>query len=351
MYPKVEVNIKGINENISKIKDLCNKNNINLNVVVKVLAGNIDIVKNLDFKNIDSIADSRISNLKKYKNIKKEKWLIRIPSFSEIEDVIKYSDVSLNSSLETIELLNKEAIKQKKKHKIILMYELGDLREGVDYSMLSMLVNEIKRLSNVELYGIGANLTCYGGAAPTKENTQELYEVTKALEVENDISIPVISGANSSSFKLLENGTLKDKMNYVRFGESVFLGTIPGYDEEVDFLNHDNFIIKAQISELETKDSVPRGEILKNSFGVVPELEDAGLRTRAIINIGKQDVGLNIKPVDKDLVVLEGSSDYLIVDLTHAKKEYKLGDIIEFTPDYETLLKVMTSEYVRKEIK
>ena len=351
MYPKVEININGINENISKIKKLCDKNDIKLSVVVKVLAGNIDVVSKLNYDYIDSISDSRISNLKEYKKIKKEKWLIRIPSFNEIEDTIKYSDVSLNSSLETIELLNKEAIKQKKKHKVILMYELGDLREGVDYSKLSMIVNEIKKMSNIELYGIGANLTCYGGAAPTKENTQELYDVTKALEVENDIKIPVITGANSSSYKLLCDGTLKDKMNYVRFGESIYLGTIPGYDEIIDDLNHDNFIIKAQISELETKDSVPKGEILKNSFGVIPELEDAGMRTRAIVNIGKQDVGLNLKPVDKDLCVLEGSSDYLLIDITHAKKEYKLGDIIEFIPDYESLLKVMTSDYVRKEIK
>jgi len=351
MYPKVEININGINENISKIKKLCDKNNIKLSVVVKVLAGNKDIVDKMDFSNCDSISDSRISNLKKYKNIKKEKWLIRIPTFSEIEDVIKYSDVSLNSSLETIKLLNKEAIKQKKKHKIILMYELGDLREGVDYSTLSMIVHEVKKLTNIELYGIGANLTCYGGVAPTKENTQELYDVTKALEVENDIKIPVITGANSSSYKLLSDGTLKDKMNYVRFGESVYLGTIPGYDELVKDLNHDNFVIKAQISEIEVKDSVPKGEILKNSFGVVPEFEDVGMITVAIVNIGKQDAGLHLKPVDKGIRLLEGSSDYLLLDVTKSKKDYKLGDIIEFIPDYETLLKIMTSEYVRKEIK
>ncbi len=351
MYPKVEININGINENIATIKKLCDKSNIKLNVVVKVLAGSLEVVSALDLKSVDSISDSRISNLKKYKDINKEKWLIRMPAFNEIEDVIKYSDLSLNSSLETLIKLNEEAIKQNKKHKVILMYELGDLREGVDYSKISMLVNECKKLSNIVLYGIGANLTCYGGCAPTKNNTDELYQVTKSLEIENNVTIPVICGANSSSYKLIKNGTLKGKMNYARLGESIYLGNIPGYDEPIKELHKDNFVIKAQISELETKDSVPRGEILKNSFGVVPEFEDVGLRTRAIINIGKQDVGLGLKPLDKDIFVLEGSSDYLIIDVTHSKKEYKLGDIIEFIPDYESLLKVMTSSYVRKEIK
>ena len=350
MYPKIEVNIKKINENIHNIKKICIENNSKLSLVLKVLSGNIDIVNKLDFNSIDCIADSRIENLKTYKNVNKEKWLIRMPSYSEIEDVIKYSDVSLNSSIETIIRLNNEANKQNKKHKVILMYELGDLREGVDFDSLSKIVKNIKNLSNIELYGIGSNLTCYGGILPSEENTKELYDVVKKLESEFNINIPVISGANSSSYKLLKNGILKDKFNYMRFGESVFLGNIPGYDEPIDELNKDCFIIKAQISELEVKPSVPRGEIAKNSFGVVPTFEDRGLIKRAIINIGKQDTGLLLKPIDKDIHVLDGSSDYLIVDITNSKKEYKLGDIIEFIPDYESLLKVMTSKYVKKDI-
>ncbi len=350
MYPKVKVNIKGINENIKKVKKLCNKNNIKLNVVLKVLSGNVDIVNEIDFSNVDSISDSRLDNLKKYKNIKKEKWLIRIPSFSEIKDTIKYSDVSFNSSLDTIKLLNEEAIKQKKKHKIILMYELGDLREGVDYSVLSMLVGEVKKLSNIIIYGIGANLTCYGGIEPTLDNTDELFDVKSAIEYENEIKFDIVTGANSSSYKLLSNGDLAGKMNYVRFGESIFLGMIPGYYEKIKDLNQDNFIIEAQIVELEEKPSVPKGNILKNSFGDTPEFVDKGYRVKALVNIGKQDTGLGLKPKDKDIIILDGSSDYLLLDVTDSKNNYKLGDIIKFIPDYESLLKVMTSSYVKKEV-
>lgn len=350
MYPKVSININGINDNISIIKELCDKNNINLSVVVKVLAGNVDVVNLINLDNVNSISDSRIENLKLYKDLDIEKWLIRIPSFSEIESVIKYSDVSLNSSLDTIKLLNDEAIKQNKTHKVILMYELGDLREGVSYSTLSMLVNECKNLSNIKLYGIGANLTCYGGIAPSEDNTFELYKVVDSLEFENNIKFDVVTGANSSSFKLLKNGILKDKMNYVRFGESVFLGKVPGYDEIISELHQDNFIISAQIVELEEKESVPRGEILANSFGETPHFIDKGIRKRAIVNIGKQDTSVNMKCTDNDAFILDGSSDYILVDVTDSKVDYKLGDVINFIPDYESLLKVMTSKYVRKEI-
>lgn len=350
MYPCVNINIKKINDNIKKIKDICKKNNIKFNIVLKVLSGNYDIVKKINFKNVDSISDSRLDNLKKYSDIKKEKWLIRMPSFSEIKDTIKYSDVSFNSSLDTIKLLNEEAKKQKKKHKVILMYELGDLREGADYSYLSMISSEVVKLSNIELYGIGANLTCYGGIAPSEENTEELYDVKNAIEYENDLKFNIISGANSSSFKLLEEGKLKNKMNYVRFGESVFLGMIPGYYEKIDSLYQDSFVVCAQISEIFEKPSYPKGEILKNSFGETPHFEDIGYRIRALINIGKQDTGLGLKPVDENINILDGSSDYLILDITDSNKDYKVGDVIEFIPDYESLLKVMTSSYVRKNI-
>ena len=350
MYPCIKINIKNINNNIKKVKDLCKKNNIKLNIVLKVLSGNYDIVKKLNLKYVDSISDSRIENLKLYKDINKEKWLIRIPSFSEIKDTIKYSDVSFNSSLDTIILLNNEAKKQKKVHKVILMYELGDLREGADYSYLSMISSEVVKLSNIELYGIGANLTCYGGIAPSIDNTEEIFDVKNALEYENEIKFNIVSGANSSSYKLLEDGTLTNKMNYVRFGESIFLGMIPGYYEEIKDLNQDNFILETQIVEIFEKPSVPKGEILKNSFGEEVSFEDNGYRIKALVNIGKQDTGLNMKPLDKDIKILDGSSDYLILDLTDCKNEYKLGDIIKFIPDYESLLKIMTSSYVKKDI-
>lgn len=348
MYPCVKVNIDGLNDNIRQIKELCNNQNIKLSFAVKCLSGNTNIISKLDFANLDSISDSRIDNLKEFQSLDIEKWLIRIPSFSEIEGAVRYADVSVNSSVETILLLNEEAKRQNKVHKVILMYELGDLREGVDYNKLASIVEQIKDLSNVVIYGIGANLTCYGGIAPSIENTNELYEVKEKLEKTYDIKLEVVTGANSSAYKLLKNGDLKDKMNYVRFGEAILLGMLPGYYEEIPNLHKNNFIIEAEITELEEKPSVPRGEVLRNSFGEIPVFDDKGIRLRAIINLGKQDTALNLKPLDKNIKILDGSSDYIILDLTDCEKKYKLGDKIEFIPDYEALLKVMTSKYVEK---
>jgi predicted amino acid racemase len=43
---------------------------------------------------------------------------------------VHYADVSFNTEIDTIKILSRSA-KQNKTHKIIIMIEMGDLREGV----------------------------------------------------------------------------------------------------------------------------------------------------------------------------------------------------------------------------
>lgn len=68
------------------------------------------------------IASSRIEQLidiRKSK-IKNENMLIRMPMIREIEELVKYIDISLNSELETINKIEEECKKQNKEHKVIL---------------------------------------------------------------------------------------------------------------------------------------------------------------------------------------------------------------------------------------
>lgn len=77
--------------------------------------------------------DTRISNLKAIKEIseKVQTVYIKPPPKRSIAKLIRYADVSFNTDLSVIKLLSKEAVKQDKVHKIIIMVEMGDLREGV----------------------------------------------------------------------------------------------------------------------------------------------------------------------------------------------------------------------------
>lgn len=351
MYPKIEINLKGIIENAKKMKQLCEKHGKTYCLITKVLSNYKEVVEELVKNGVEAIGESRIQNLITYKDIKAEKWLIRIPMLSEVEDVIKYSDISLNSELEVLKALNNEAKKQEKIHKVILMYELGDLREGCLKDELEELVKEVLKLENLKLYGIGVNLSCYGATIPTKENMKELVKVVEEIEKKFKINIDVISGGNSSSYKMLKNGELPERVNNLRMGESVFLGNVPCFEEPIEEFNRNNFILKTQIIELKDKPSVPRGKHYVDAFGRIPTFIDKGIRKKAIIALGKQDVRLNcLIPEIKEITVLGGSSDHIMLDLTDCKKDLKVGDEVCFKLTYGGLLSIMTSQYVERKI-
>jgi len=352
MYPKLIINLNGIIDNMHIIQKVCKKRNISLSVTTKLLSGNKEMVTSLVENGAECICDSKIENLILYQNLNVEKWLIRLPMLSEIHEVVKYADVSLNSELVTIQALNEEAKKQNKTHKIILMYELGDLREGCLKEELKLLLKECFNLKNIEVYGLGVNLSCYGEILPNDENMLELALLVDELEEEFNIKFKIVSGGNSSSYEMLCEDKLPEQINNLRMGELIYLGRIPCLEKEVPTLNQDNFILKAQIIELKEKPSVPWGVAGKsNSFGEHSKFTDNGIRKRAILGIGKQDVILNgVTPLDDKIHTIGGSSDHFIIDVTDSKRNYQVGDIVEFKMSYSSVLQAMTSPYVKKEI-
>ena len=131
IYPCVEVDLTKIEHNAKTILDMCNKKHIVVAAVTKVFCANKPIAEAMLLAGITGFADARISNLKKLKDLNCNKLMIRIPMISEAYEVVRYSDTSLNSELATIKALSMAAKDLNKTHNIILMVDLGDLREGV----------------------------------------------------------------------------------------------------------------------------------------------------------------------------------------------------------------------------
>lgn len=352
IYPVVEIKLDQIIENVMMVKKRCEENGVKLTLVTKVLVDHEEIVRPLVENGIDCICESRIRNLKSYKDIQAEKWVIREPALCEIEDVIRYSDLSLNSEPVTIKALNEEAGRQGKVHQILLMYEAGDLREGSDFEELRENYILARSLPNIKVRGIGTNYSCYGCTIPTVESLNELIGVAEKLEKEFGQSIELISGGNSTTYPLMREGKLPARINTLRIGEGALMGTMISVGGSVGELHDDNFILKAQIVELKTKPSVPWGEFTNfDSFGTKPHFEDKGPRTRALLNVGKQDLVLDtLTPLDDKLVIMGASSDYMLVDVTDSEQDYHVGDIISFGLNYAGVLGVMNSACIGKEI-
>jgi predicted amino acid racemase len=349
MYPKVRIDLNKYKHNVKTLQSLLQNNNITLMAVTKVFCAAQPFIDVLNELKVDYIADSRLLNLKTM-DTSLSKVLLRIPSLHETNDVVRYADLSLNSEIETIIALNDSAKVQKKIHKIILMIDIGDLREGIYYKeLITKAVLKIKTLKNIELHGIGTNLTCYGGIIPTEKTLGRLYDVINLVKQTLKMDFTLVSGGNSSHLHLLMNERHPSYINNLRLGESLVLGRETAYGDIIEDLHNDVITLETDIIEIKKKPSIPEGVIGMDAFGNKPIFRDYGLMTRGILAIGKQDVDYHqLIPFDEDIRLIGSSSDHIIIDLTHTKIDYKLGDIIRFRLSYGSVLSLMTSKYVEK---
>lgn len=369
MYPKLIVNIDKLKANIDACAKITKEDGgCSLMLVTKGVCADEKVCDMImDHPAVDYMADSRVLNLAKYHdkaNAKgKQTVLLRLPMLCEIEEVVRYADVSFNSEMATLKALNEEAARQGKVHKVVLMIDLGDLREGMFFKNeeeIFSTVEAVEAMENLKLHGIGVNLTCYGAIIPKNDNLSVLADFASRIEEKIGRKLDMVSGGNSSSIYLIWKGQMPEKISGLRLGESFLLGNDTAYGETVPGAVHDTLIVEAQIIELKEKPSLPIGEVGKDAFGNVPVYEDRGIIKRAILGIGKQDTEVDgMIPVkqdadgnwvdDESIEILGGSSDHTLMDMTKADREYKVGDTVTFRLEYGAMLKVATSPYVEKE--
>jgi len=350
MYPKIVVDLKKVEQNTKIVADVCAEKNVDIMGVTKVFCGAVEIAEAEMKGGIKYFADSRIENLMKLKDFDLPKVLLRLPMISQVDEVVKYADISLNSELKTIEALNIAAMAKKKIHKIILMIDLGDLREGILPAQFDETVQAILKMNNIMLHGIGVNLTCYGGVVPNEDNLGQLSVFAKHVKDEYKHHLEIVSGGNSSSYYLLPQDRLPEGINNLRMGEILVLGRETAYGELVEGMHDDAFIFEAEIIELKEKDTVPTGEIGMDAFGNKPTFVDKGKRMRAILAVGRQDVDpTSLIPLDERMDYFGSSSDHMMWDVTDC--DYKVGNIVRFKLEYGSILSLFTSQYIEKEYK
>lgn len=349
MYPRVEISLSKIKDNAEKLSNACKDNGLSMWAVTKCFCAIPEVAEAIVEGGASMLADSRVDNLKKLEGIKTEKVLLRIPMQSEASEIVKYADYSQNSEISTVRILGEEAVKAGKVHNIIVMVDLGDLREGLWPDKVDEFVSEAVKVKGISIKGFGVNLSCYGGVMPEEENLSKLAHIAEEMADRYKLKLEIVSGGNSSSFYLVQNKKMVKGINNLRLGEVLLLGRETAYGNAVEGLNQDVFVLKGQIVELKEKPSLPIGTIGMDAFGNVPVFEDRGIIKRAIVAMGRQDIDPSgITPIDKDIQILGGSSDHTILDVTKTEREYHTGDIVEFLMDYGSLLRASTSPYVKK---
>lgn len=352
MYPKLKIDLQKLDENLRWLTDECHRIGVQVAVVTKVFCADPEICAVIDASEADGFADSRLQNLKTIRT-NKPKQLLRIAMQSEAEDVVRFSDISMQSGIETIRLLGEAAERLGRKHRIILMIDMGDLREGIFFEneeRIFAAAEAILASPWLEFYGVGVNLTCYGGIIPDEENVGGLVKFAERLREKYGIPLPLVSGGNSSMMTMLKEHRVPAGVTQLRLGESFVLGNNTETGLPMEELNHDCFVLEAELVEVQDKPSKPIGTSGLNAFGERVTFEDRGPMRRGILAIGRQDVNPDgLTPLDPGVEIIGASSDHLLVNLNGCP-EHKVGDILRFIPDYGALLKLCTAEkYVTRE--
>lgn len=345
----VTVNLAKIAENARTVVDALGERGVI--GVTKVTCGAPEVAQAMLAGGAAGIADSRLENLERMRaaGVDAEYWLLRAPAPSLAAEVVRLADVSLESEIETLHALDAAARRLRTRHRVVAMVDLGDLREGMLPADLPAFVRAADSLGGIELVGIGASLTCFGAIVPDAANLGELVALAEAAERQVGRRLQV-SGGMSSSLDALVAGVLPERVDSLRVGESILLGVSTVTREPILGLHTDAITVSAPVVECLRKPSVPRGTRAQDAFAGRPDFPDRGVRLRAILAMGRQDiVPETLAPLDPRVQVLGASSDHLVLDVHDLPVPPRPGDTLAFVPGYSSVLAAFTSPYVRKE--
>ena len=344
--------------NLKTVREWVSGHGGTLTVVTKALCGHETYLRALLECGVERIGDSRLSNIRAARRagFRGEVWYIRPPHHSAIEQVVELADLSLNTELATLQLLGRAAERAGRTHRVILMVELGDQREGILPGNLVDFFSQAREIDGIEVAGIGASLGCVAGTLPSVDQLSELVMQRELLELKFRADSMLVSGASSAALPLLRRGQMPEGINNFRIGESILLGTDLISGGLMDGLRGDAFRLEAEVIELKEKSLEPFGERHERlaPFGVQePEERHApGERGwRALVTVGELDTDVHsLVPAGRASVV-GASSDVAVVNVGDDPGGLKVGGTVEFGMGYSGLVRLMESSYVTKMIR
>lgn len=349
--PRLVVDLAKIKHNARVITGMCREAGIGVTGVTKSCCGMPEVARALLAGGVERLADSRPENIRRMREagVEADFVLLRLPMISQAGEAVALAGLSLHSEPAALRALSAEAVRQDKIHRVMLMVDLGDLREGVLPGDLVSLAEEAACLPGIELAGIGTNFACFGGVIPTREHLESLVRLAREVESSTGERLALISGGNSSSLDLVQRGEIPPGINDLRLGEGILLGRETTRRRPVAGTFQDAFRLVAEVVELKRKPSVPAGEIGQDAFGRYPAFRNRGWRWRAILAVGRQDVDPEgLSPLDEGVEILGASGDHLLADVDNFPGNLSVGSELAFNPNYSALLQAMTSPYVAK---
>jgi predicted amino acid racemase len=351
--PRLNIDLDKIEHNARVITGVCAEHGIGVTGITKGTCGHPEVARAMLRGGVADIGDSRLRNIQRLRaaGIDVPFTLIRLPALSAVDAVVSLVDTSLNAEISVVQSLSAAARAQGRVHGVIIMVELGDLREGALPEELINLAQQTAVLPGIRIRGIGVNLGCFAGVMPDADNMNRLVALAESVEQTLGEELELISGLNSGGLQLLAQGDMPERVNHARIGEAILLGRETTVRQALPGAHQDAFVLYAELLELKLKPSTPSGLRGEDAFGGSAQFETHGSIVHALLNVGREDVDISgLTPLDPGVRILGASSGYLILDMSHVGREIQVGQELAFTLSYSALLRAMTSEYVVKEL-
>lgn len=345
--PRLEIDLQKIEHNARTLVRLLAARGISVTGITKATLGSAEIAGALLSAGVRALGDSRIENIAAMRQagIRAPMVLIRSPMLSQAQLVVAHADVSLNTELDVMSKLSSAAQEARVTHGVVVMIELGDLREGIMPADLDSTVRQILRFPNISLKGIGTNLACRSGVSPDTAKMSELSSLATLIEATFGLSLATISGGNSANIGWATSGAETGRINDLRLGEAILLGRETLHRQPIEGLHLDAITLVAEVIESKVKPSLPWGAIAQTAFGEKSPATDRGDIFQTILAIGEQDTdpsGLSAPP---GIEMLGSSSDHLVVS---GPSLVSVGSKVRFQLNYSAMLRAMTSPYVAR---
>ncbi len=354
---RVTIDLNALEHNIRTVDEWLTARDASWTLVTKVLCGHVDTLDALQRLGVRSMADSRLANLKAITRVIDdfESWYLRLPHLPAVPTIVELADVSLNSEMRAIEALDAEAGRRGRVHRVVVMVELGDLREGVLPGSLVEFYERAFRFDHIEVIGIGANLGCLSGVVPNVDQISQLVLYRELLELKFGRRLRFISAGSSAVLPLMLEDRVPAAVNHYRIGEAVFLGTDLVNGGTLPGLRDDAITLEVEVVEVREKGLVPLGEVTSmtpfETFDDDDEVQPGQRGYRAVITIGQLDTDIRgLSPLDNRYQLAGASSDLAVLNIGDISEGLSIGDTISFRPSYGAMVRLMLSPYVDKAV-
>jgi ornithine racemase len=350
--PRLEIDLDKIFHNATTLVRRLRSRGIGVTGITKACLGDPKFAETLLAAGVSGLGDSRIENIDRMRRagIAAHITLIRSPMLSQTDQVVEMADASHNSELDVIEALSRSAVKLGRRHAVVLMVELGDLREGIMPVDLETIARRTMSFPQIDLCGIGTNLACFNGATPDSVNMGKLSRLADFLDrifCSTAGSLGrVVSGGNSSNLHWAFNENGIGRINNLRLGESILMGADPLHDAPIEGLYTDAVTLFAEVIEAKIKPRQPWGTLAHSTFARPHRSSHQGTDVQLIVALGQQDIDPDGLIAPRGFQVMGASSDHLIVRT--AEHSTGTGSEIPFHLNYSALLRAATSPFVTK---